>query len=399
MAKLGALACLTGSLIATTLAGCATEERYEMIHPSGGQAPRHIFNVAYTQRITPEDNFVLRPDEFEGVAVDAKRGQLYVGSRAGTLLALRASDGAILWEHEIGAAVSNVPRLAGDDTLLVGTDDGALIAIDPNTQETIWTHETDGTIRKPPVLGEGVVYFGNSRNVIYAVDARTGAWRWEYERELPKEFTIHGRAGLVFQSAEQGASTEQGVVYTGFDDGRVVALDAGAGEALWVSNLAPPAGGEFADVDSTPLLDVERGELVVAGQTTGIHGLSLEDGTSKWHHDVRGAGTVVRGPGSLLLFGSSLQGLYAIDPGGRVRWRVQVDPGVVSAPVLQGGVAFFAHSDGGVIALDARTGEFLAQLETGSGISGVPTCDSDTRRLYTVSNRGLLLALDLSKTL
>jgi outer membrane protein assembly factor BamB len=381
------------------LIGCMPQERYELMYPPTGDAARKLFDVAFVQQITPEDNFIMRPDEFEGVAVDHERELLYVGSRSGGLLALRERDGRIEWERDLGAAVSNVPALASSDVLLVGTDDGAMIAINPDSRESSWTHETDGTIRQPPVVGNGVVYFSNSRNVVYAVDIRTGAWRWEYEREIPKEFTIHGRAGLTFQSPEQGASTEVGVVYTGFDDGRVVAIDAGAGEALWVTNLAPAGGGNFADIDSTPLLDLRRGELVVASQTTGVHGLNLEDGTLVWSRQVRGVGSVTRGPGSLLLVSSSLEGVMALEPDGAVRWRQQVDPGVLSTPLVVGSTAFVTHSDGGLIGLDARTGEMLAQLETGSGMSSVPTHDPVSARLYAVSNRGLLVALDLVATL
>ncbi len=381
------------------VAACAPEERYEMFYPSEGGAARRVFDVAYTRQITPPDNFVMRPDEFEGVAIDEARGRLYVGTRAGTLLALRERDGKVEWEKDVGAPVSNVPVISDGSTVLVGTDDGTLFALDLETRETSWSHETDGTIRAPPILGDGVIYFSNSRNVVYAVDQRTGAWRWEYERELPKEFTIHGRAGLTFQSGSDGASTELGVLYTGFDDGRVVAIDAGLGEALWVTNLAPPAGGEFADVDSTPLLDLERGEIVVAGQTTGVHGLDLTDGSVRWSHGVRGAGTIVRGPGSLLVFSSSLEGVFGIDPGGHLRWRTQVDPGVMSTPVIVGGAAFVTHSEGGLLSFDVRTGEFLAQLETGSGMSSIPSYGLGAHRLYAVSNRGLLVALDLDQTL
>lgn len=381
---------------------CAPVERYEMFVPTapvGGEAARRVFAVAYARQVTPEDNFVLRPDEFGGVTVDPTRQRLYVGTRAGTLLALDEADGKVAWEKDLGAAVSNLPRIIEDTTLLVGTDDGALLAIDLDSRETVWTHETDGTIRSPPVVGEGVVYFTNSRNVVYAVDSRTGAWRWEYEREIPKEFTIYGRAGLTFQSAADGASSEVGVLYTGFDDGRVVAIDAAAGEALWVTNLAPPAGGEFTDVDSTPLLDLGRRELVVAGQTTGVHGLALEDGSVRWQHGVRAPGSVVRGPGSLLVFASSLEGVFGIEPGGHLRWRQQVDPGVISTPIVVEGVAFVTHSEGGMLALDVRNGELLAQLETGSGMSSFPSFDPISRRLYGISNRGLLIALDVDRGL
>ena len=44
------------------------------------------------------------------------------------------------------------------------------------------------------------------------------------------------------------------------------------------ANVAPPEGGAFIDADSTPLVDVVHGEVVVSGQATGVYGLSLADG-------------------------------------------------------------------------------------------------------------------------
>jgi outer membrane protein assembly factor BamB len=385
------------AVLGLLLGACAPpDDRYLVVHGDGGDAARAIFHVVFTEELAPPDNFVLRPDERGGVGVDPQRELLYVGSRTGTLLALRRDDGSVAWEKELGTAVGNVPVLAAEGSLLLlGTDDGDLLAVDPDTRATVWSHRTAGTIRAPPVVGDGVVYFTNSRNAVYAVDLRTGAWRWQYEREVPKDFTIHGRAGLSFQSTADGAGVDPGVLYTGFDDGRVVAIDASSGEALWVTNLAPPPGSGFADVDATPFIDPARGELVAAGQTTGIHALALEDGSVRWRLPIRGVGGVVRGPGASLLFASSIAGVGAVGPGGELFWRRQLDPGVLSAPLWVGGVAFVTHSAGGLIAFDARTGELLAQLETGSGMSGPPTVDAQLRRVYAVSNRGRLVALGL----
>jgi outer membrane protein assembly factor BamB len=146
-------------------------------------------------------------------------------------------------------------------------------------------------------------------------------------------------------------------------------------------------------------LDLDRGELVVTGQSTGVHGLDPADGTVRWRFPVRGAGTVVRGPGPLLLLSSSVEGAMAIEPGGRLRWRQQVDAGVLSPPLLVGDTAVLTHSDVGLLAFDARTGEPLVQLDTGSGMSGLPTWDPGAERVYAVSNRGMLVALTTTTAL
>jgi outer membrane protein assembly factor BamB len=391
--------------IAVGASACGPKEKVIVIHPQRSDAAARLFDVAFTQQITLPDNFILRPDEFAAVAVDHRRKAIYIGSREGTLLALDDKTGGVLWEKEMGGAVSSLPVLAsksssadasGDDLLLVGTDNGEMVAIDLDAREIVWRYQTDGKIRSPALVHEGVVFMVNSRDQVFALDIRTGDWRWQYEQEFQTDFTINGRAGLAFLPGTIGSGEnpdEPGTLYTGFDNGRVVALGAGSGEALWIASVAPPEGGDFIDCDSTPLVDGERGEVIVSGQSTGIFSLSLADGSENWRYDVRAASSVVRGRGTDLVFSSSLEGVFALDHNGNHLWRTQVDPGVLSAPVRVDDVVYVTHSEKGLLAFDAETGDVLARIDLGSGMSSVPIYDPIGERFYATTNRGLLLAL------
>jgi len=380
-------------LVSTCMPGCAPHEKILLLYPEESNAARHVLDVEFMQQITLPENFIMRPDERAAVAVDHARDLVYVGSREGTLLALDARSGEVRWEHESGGPIGSVPVIADDGSLLLlGTDNGLLLALDLETAATRWVYETQGTIRNDPVVYEGVVYFVNSRGQVFAVDMRTGTWRWQYEREVPADFTVHGRAGLTFAPSTDESLGRAGTIYTGFDDGSAVAIDASSGEALWITSVAPPAGGRFLDCDSTPLLVADGDEIVVAGQETGVHGLSAADGTKRWSLPVRGAGSVVEGPGELLLFASSLEGLFAIERGGAIRWRQCVDPGVVSAPTVIEDTVCFTHAASGLLAYDARDGAYLGRFDTGSGMSSVPVYDSTWARFYATSNRGVLFA-------
>jgi hypothetical protein len=80
-------------------------------------------------------------------------------------------------------------------------------------------------------------------------------------------------------------------------------------------------------------------------------------------------------------------------------WRTQVDPGVLSAPVLVGDTAVSTHSEHGLVAFDVPTGELLGTLWTGSGVSGGPTWDPLTRRVFATSNRGVLVGVRVDDSL
>ncbi|HEY8378257.1 MAG TPA: PQQ-binding-like beta-propeller repeat protein [Nannocystis sp.] len=509
-------ACFLGHVLwALSLGACAGEVRTVVPHPQPTPGARANLELVRVQQVALADFGVMNPDEFGGVATDAARGVIYVGTRGGLLLALSMETGEVVWEQQLQGAISSIPKLAEDGALLlVGTDNGELLAIELESRKTRWTYTTLGTIRNEPLVHDGTVYVVNSRDQVFALELSTGAWRWQYEQPYPTEFTVHGHAGLSYLPPEEevgansrgeasgegaktsgeapngeagggtsgegaktrggaagehgegaktssgaagehgegaktsgdaagergeGANTRggaagggepasepeaeddeeelddpwsgeeqeegltagagssplpdpaDGLLFTGFSNGKVVAIGARSGEPLWVANVAPPAGGDFVDADGTPLILRERGEVVVTGQSTGVYGLSLADGEERWFRPIRGAGTVVAGPRGLMLVASGLEGLYALEQGGKVRWRRQLNPGFLQAPLVVGDVAFLSHSDDGLLAFDVETGEYLAGLDTGSGVSGPPVYDAALGRFYTLSNRGMLV--------
>jgi outer membrane protein assembly factor BamB len=387
---------MAAGMAALVLASCGGDDRRVAVYPEDSSGARLNLSPALVKQITLPDNFVLRPDEFAGVVADPARQLIYIGNRAGTLMALRMEDGAVAWEVDFPGAISSEGVLAEDGAvLLFGTDNGDLISFDLETRKSRWTYETQGMIRNLPVVVEGVVYIVNSRDQVFALDLRGGTWRWQYDQPYPTEFTVHGHAGISYLPPQQ-ADEAAGTVFTGFSNGKVAAIGATSGEALWLANVAPPDGGDFADADATPLVNVEQGEVVVAGQNTGVYGLALADGTQKWFHAVRGAGSVVRGPRGLMAFSSALEGVFVLEHGGRVRWRRQTNPGFVSTPLIVGDIAFVTHAEDGLLAYDIETSEYLGGLDIGSGMSGPPTHDPVFGRFYTVSNRGALVVFRMA---
>ncbi len=381
-------------IVAAAGVHCGRDGVESVVHPEGSSAARLNLSPALVTRITLPDNFVLRPDEFAGVVADAARQQVYIGNRAGNLLALDMATGEIAWEASFPGAIASEGLIADDgELLLLGTDNGDLVAFDLETRTPRWTYETQGTIRNLPVVVGEVVYVVNSRDQVFALDLHSGAWRWQYDEPYPTEFTVHGHAGLRYVPEEGGPGT----LYTGFSNGKVAAIGATSGDALWLTSVAPPDGGDFADADATPWVDVERGEVIVAGQNTGVYGLSVADGSQQWFLPVRAAGSVVAGPRGLQVFGSSMEGIFVLEQHGRVRWRRQTNPGFISAPVVVDDIVFFTHSDDGLLAYDIETGEYLGGLDFGSGMSGPPVYDPVHSRFYTVSNRGMLVVFRVAE--
>lgn len=416
----------------SALAGCGSPEPTLLLYPEAGSGARAVWQVAFVHDVTIAENFRYQVEEYSSVAADPVRGLVYVGSRDGTLLALDDRKGEVAWELELDGGIGSMPLLLvvapkapgptdgeaeadaggegeGEQALevhvaapgekptwmVLGTDDGALVALDLDARAVVWQHRTSGVVRNAPVLGEGVVYFVNSRDEILALEVTTGEWVWEFAGRFQKDFTVYGRAGLAYRPPTEAGET--GVLYTGFADGRVIALQASSGSTLWSEPLGPAGETKFVDVDTTPLLVPSRGELLVANQVTGVHALGLDDGARRWNTPLRAVGSLVSGPGDLVIASSALEGIYGLEFDGRVRWREQLDPGSLAAPLVVGDVLFVAHSDVGLLAYACEDGELLARLDNGSGSSAPPTFDPVLHRLYGLSDRGQLYALSLTE--
>jgi outer membrane protein assembly factor BamB len=102
---------------------------------------------------------------------------VYVGSSAGSLYALDAGDGDVLWTAELGGAPTAEPALA-DGTLFVptaGSGGDRLVAVaaagcGSPTCPASWTAPVGGRGRQPAVAG-GVVFVGTDGGTVDAVVA------------------------------------------------------------------------------------------------------------------------------------------------------------------------------------------------------------------------------------
>jgi outer membrane protein assembly factor BamB len=106
-------------------------------------------------------------------------GWLLASTETGPLLALRASDGEILWQRDLGASLQGPPAPAGDRVYLP-LKDGRVLALSLQTGEEIWVH----TLSEPAVgilpVGDRV-FVGARDNYLHALEADDAdtAWKWQ----------------------------------------------------------------------------------------------------------------------------------------------------------------------------------------------------------------------------
>lgn len=98
-----------------------------------------------------------------------------------------------------------------------------------------WNMEP-GYQEEAPLAHDGIIFLGNPKNVVQALDGRTGDLVWEYRRNLPK--IEGGYHNDLLDRARGTIALYSDKVFLAAADAHVVALDAKTGKVVWDTAVA-----------------------------------------------------------------------------------------------------------------------------------------------------------------
>ena len=105
----------------------------------------------------------------------------------------------------------------------IGTDNVSKLGL-------VWSMDLPlGNSVSQPLEINGVLYFCTAYSIIHAVEAATGKALWSYDPKAPEAAGKKLRLGW----GSRGIAWWNGNIYTGTQDGRLIAIDAATGKPLW----------------------------------------------------------------------------------------------------------------------------------------------------------------------
>jgi outer membrane protein assembly factor BamB len=125
-----------------------------------------------------------RPVKGTVVSLHWDTGWLIASLDTGPLLALRAADGVILWDRDLGSQLHSPPALAGD-RLYLPLNDGRLVAVNLTSGAEIWTTKFSEPVVGLLPVGDRV-FVAARDNQLHALEASDGNddWRWRTGADL-----------------------------------------------------------------------------------------------------------------------------------------------------------------------------------------------------------------------
>lgn len=363
-------------------------------------------------------------------------GTVYVAGGSGRVAAIDLATGSLVWASEPSGFTIGPFGVAVDDTRVYSLDgSNGVLALDRATGARLWATDVTATpstgIDIQPIVVDGTVivssvpvsiggiYEPGDRGVVYALDAATGAVRWEFDTvkgDLWGNPDVNSGGGAWYPPA---VDERRGLVYVGvanpapfpgtpeFPNGSsrpgrnlytnsLVALDLGTGALRWFHQVTP---GDLFDRDQVHALVARvrgRDVVVSAGKSGVLVGLDPRTGRARWRTEVG------RHENDDL---TALDGPTVVYPGtyGGILTPPATADGVVYGAVVNApatlqpdATAYFGAelgtADGEIVAVDARTGRVRWATPVPGDPLGGATVVGDL--VTTALLDGTVLALD-----
>lgn len=291
------------------------------------------------------------------------------------LKAFHRQTGHLLWQIPISNGGVGSSLIAEKNTLYFGGSDGFFYAVDLNKGQLSWKFFTGSENINSPILSNEAVYWMASNQKIYAHELKEGGkLRWVYSGpSLPNDFFIRGAGGLAIK---------EGLLYGGFYDGSLVALDLKNGRKKW---SLPP---------KNPLhsigfqLKTKGGCLLVPVIETGLFCLNHSNGKTLWKAP-GGSSHPVRN--SEILYQAGNQHTYALSiENGKPLWSKKFSGEPVFFSPYKTFVVYGSVSDGRIYIADGRSGKNQASFLFGKGLSSPVTVVESSNEAWFFTIQGYL---------
>lgn len=193
---------------------------------------------------------VLEEEEpIGGGGLSYANGVLYVTTGTGSMMALVAKDGSLLWRQDVSVPIRSAPAVA-EGQVYATTIDNQLLAHDARTGKPVWSHRGIrenalflGTVS--PAVENGIVIAAYTSGELYALRAEDGSPLWSDTLITSRRTT----ADSSLTGIDATPLIRRGVVYAISNSGLMVANLLSNGKGIWDKQVAgsqtPWIGGDY----------------------------------------------------------------------------------------------------------------------------------------------------------
>ena len=214
---------------------------------------------------------------------------LWASPLSGSFGSARAEEPVSSVGHVTQARVLDASR-AGANWLVNGADFGQthfsplklITAKNIGRLGLAWSLDIDSAmgLAVEPIVVDGTIFMSASGSRVFAIDARSGQVRWQYDPKVPLNNIRHS----YYARTNKGVAVWEGKVFIGTGDCHVISLDASTGKELWQAPIC--ADMSTVGISGAPRVGGGRIYMGYAGGSGGGSGsrgsvVALDAGSGK----------------------------------------------------------------------------------------------------------------------
>jgi len=373
------------------LAGCSTISGWFESDDDEATAPAELTDIAETVNIEELWSVGIGDGQGEGryrLRPAISGSTIYIASADGEVAALDRNSGDVLWKVDVETALSGGVGVY-EDALLLGSSDGFVLKLDAKSGALTWSVPVRGEILSPPQSNGNVVVVQTNDGKLQGLDFTTGKLLWSYDSNIPV-LTVRGTSSPIVHNE---------VVYAGFANGRVVALNINTGAMVWEVRVAIPQGRSeierLVDVDGT--MELAGSELYAASYQGNLVAIDADTGTRMWQQKVSSYSGVSQGFGNIYVADEDGTVAAYLRSGEGARWTQEaLAYRELSRPTPVGSYVAVADFEGYVHLLSQVEGEFAGRVRVDDDGARADML-SEGNVLYVYGNSGELVAYEITE--
>lgn len=323
-------------------------------------------------------------------SIDADR--VYIAENGGDVFALDSNTGTALWDVDTDQPVSGGPAVL-DGRVFVGTQEGEVIAFDAETAQELWKARVSSEILSKPAVGDGVVVVRTIDSKLFGLEESTGRRLWVYDHKVPT-LTLRGTGNPLIDS---------GLVFNGFDGGKLVALELSTGKPIWEARIARAKGGNELDrmVDIDAELIIDAGTIFVSTYHGNVAAVDVNSGQIIWLREISSyAGLAVTD--DYVYVSDEDSNLWALDrfSGDSVWKQDKLLARSITAPAIHDDYVVVGDLEGYLHWFNSETGEMMARAQVNdSRIISTPMVEEEKLYSYAIDGTMGVYALQGTREL
>ena len=325
---------------------------------------------------------------------------VYIQDVKGTLYAFDIKTGKRVFKQKLKPLNKsdlesglNGVGLASDGTKIYAlTGFGSVFALDAQTGDILWRKEVNAPLRTAPTLGDGKLFVQTIGNEILVLKTSDGSEIWQYGISAEDTILAGGAAPAYDKSTNN--------LIVAFSNGELTAFNAKIGYPVWSVSLINSSGLGISSyinaIKAAPVID--KNIVIAVGSNNMTAAIDIKTGDTLWQREISGTQTPLINNDVIYLISSDYN-LLALDKNdGQTLWQTPLFENMkakekqsvyLNTPVMFNSKLFVTASNGNVFVFNASTGKLEKSFDLGENIPFAPI-GADQTVIFTTNKANII---------